>query len=123
MRDIGDRIRELRMARGMSQAELAERIGKRRSAIGNYESGAREPDLDTLDRLAEALGVSLAGLLDDEERAEDDAVWEVREALRRRPEMRLLFDAAKGASADDLRRAAAMVDALRRTNPDFREDE
>ena len=54
MANIAENIRALRAQRGMSQAELAERIGKKRSAVGNYESGAREPDLDTLRALAEA---------------------------------------------------------------------
>lgn len=63
MSNIGEIIRTMRMSRGMSQAQLAELVGMRRSAIGNYEHGIREPDLDTIEALADAFNVSLADLM------------------------------------------------------------
>jgi transcriptional regulator with XRE-family HTH domain len=45
---------------GMSQAELAERCGTTQSAIARLESGGRPPRIDTLLRLAEALGCQLS---------------------------------------------------------------
>lgn len=55
-REIGDRIKELRLAKGMTQSELAEMSGVRVSAIVNYEKGRRIPRDDTKSKLAEALG-------------------------------------------------------------------
>lgn len=63
---IGQRVKELREAKGWSQEELARRVGVNSKTIYNYESGARgakEPPLSTVRALADALGVSLDDLL------------------------------------------------------------
>jgi ribosome-binding protein aMBF1 (putative translation factor) len=52
-------IRGLRSARGLSQRELAERLGTTQSAIARLEAGNISPSLHTLDRVAEALGAEL----------------------------------------------------------------
>lgn len=52
-------IRGLREARGLSQRELAEKVGTTQSAIARLEAGNISPSLPTLDRIAEALGVEL----------------------------------------------------------------
>jgi ribosome-binding protein aMBF1 (putative translation factor) len=55
-------IRALREKKGLSQRELAERIGTTQSAIARLEAGNISPSLPTLDKIAHALGaeVSLA---------------------------------------------------------------
>lgn len=115
MSHVGDNIRRYRVGLGLSQAELGERVGKKRSAIGNYEGGTREPDYATLLALAKALGVTASELLGDSE----DDVWDAREAFRRDPERRILFSLARHGSAEDVHRAVALIDALKKTNPDF----
>lgn len=52
-------IRGLREARGLSQRELAERVGTTQSAIARLEAGNISPSLPTLDRVADALGAEL----------------------------------------------------------------
>ena len=52
-------IRELREKRGLSQRELAERLGTTQSAVARLEAGNVSPSLPTLDKVAEALGVEL----------------------------------------------------------------
>lgn len=46
---------ELRIRRGLTQAQLAERVGTTQSAISRLEAGQVEPTLDTLRRVAAAL--------------------------------------------------------------------
>ena len=65
MKNIGRNIRVFRELRGLSQYDLADAIGKQRSAIGNYERGEREPDLETIDRIAAALHISYLDLFAD----------------------------------------------------------
>ena len=60
---IGPRIAALRRERGMSQTELARRIGVSPSALGMYEQGRREPGAQTMVALAEALEVTTDFLL------------------------------------------------------------
>jgi len=53
-------IRALREARGLSQRELAARVGTTQSAIARLEGGNVSPSLPTLDKIAEALDVELS---------------------------------------------------------------
>lgn len=56
---IGEDVRRLRTERGLSQQELAERMGVAQSVVARLEAGGVEPRLSTLDRVAQALGVEL----------------------------------------------------------------
>ena len=57
------RLRELRRSRGLSQAELAHQATLTPTYITRLEAGLSSPQLDTLDRLATALGVGVTDLL------------------------------------------------------------
>jgi transcriptional regulator with XRE-family HTH domain len=52
-------IHRLREKRGLSQRELAERLGTTQSAVARLEAGNVSPSLPTLDEVANALGVEL----------------------------------------------------------------
>lgn len=58
-----NRIRECRLALGMSQAELGNQVGLVGNAISNYEKSLREPTLEVWECLASALHVSPAYLV------------------------------------------------------------
>lgn len=51
-------LRELREARGLSQTRLAELAGLNRNYVGDVERSRRNPCLDNIVKLAEALNVS-----------------------------------------------------------------
>ncbi len=56
---IADQVAEQRLARGLSQKELAELCGTTQSAIARLEGGGRPPRIDTLLRIANALDCEL----------------------------------------------------------------
>ena len=56
---IADEVAERRLARGLSQQELADLCGTTQSAIARLESGGRPPRIDTLLRIANALDCEL----------------------------------------------------------------
>ena len=60
---LGSRIRQARDRAGLTQEQLAERIGVSRTAIARYESGEIEPKLHNLAAIAVALNVSCDELL------------------------------------------------------------
>lgn len=62
---LGRRVRTLREKRGISQEQLAESAQLHWTYVSGIERGLRNPGLNTLGRLADALGVSLSKLLSD----------------------------------------------------------
>lgn len=62
-------IREVRRQAGVSQAELARRVGLDQSGVSRLERGKRPVTLPTLRAVARALGVPVTALLDDDDRA------------------------------------------------------
>ena len=60
---IGNRIRELRISKNMSQKELSELIDVSKSAISKYESDSLEPNIRVQIALAEAFNVTIDYLI------------------------------------------------------------
>ena len=56
---VGRNVKRLRIAAGLSQAELAERMGVDRAYVSGLELGQRNPTIVTLWHIAKALGVRL----------------------------------------------------------------
>jgi transcriptional regulator with XRE-family HTH domain len=64
---LGLAVRRTRSAAGLSQEALADRAGLDRAYVSGLERGHRNPTLETLQRLAAALGVNVQDLLRDAE--------------------------------------------------------
>jgi len=62
---FGDRVRELRLAAGMSQEDLAEASGLHRTYVSSLERGQRNVGLDNIVALASALKIEPAELFKD----------------------------------------------------------
>jgi transcriptional regulator with XRE-family HTH domain len=63
---FGQRLREARVAAGLSQSELEDISGIPKARLSRYENGHVEPSIQTLARLSRALNVSEAVLLGDQ---------------------------------------------------------
>lgn len=61
---MGLRLRQLREKKGLSVRGLAEKAGVDWTAINRIELGKVNPHLDTLEKLAKALGVGLRDLME-----------------------------------------------------------
>lgn len=108
---FSDTLIHLRRKAGLSQQQLADSLGLSRSAIGMYETGKREPDMETLRMFSEFFGVDM-NTLTSPQTAQDAELAELLETLRRRDDMRMLFKLAKDATPDDVRRAVKIIEAL-----------
>jgi transcriptional regulator with XRE-family HTH domain len=62
---FGNRIRELRQKQGLSQERLAEIAGFDRTYISLIERGKREPRLSNIKKFADAFGISLSELFEE----------------------------------------------------------
>jgi transcriptional regulator with XRE-family HTH domain len=60
---FGDRLRELREDKNMTQDDLASILNVSRQTISGYEKGVNEPNIENLVRMAEIFNVSLDYLL------------------------------------------------------------
>jgi transcriptional regulator with XRE-family HTH domain len=66
---IGDRLREIREERKLSQGDIEKRTGLLRCYISRVENGHTVPAIETLEKLAKALDIPLYQLLYDGEQA------------------------------------------------------
>ena len=113
--EFKERLKELRKARNISQATLAERLGMSKSTIGMYETGAITPSYEALNAIADFFNVSLSYLNGEEDISMyylDPEVAELAKQLYERPEMRVLFDAGRNATTEDVQMAAELLDRL-----------
>lgn len=69
--DFSQRIKMLRDRSGLTQAELADRLGLTNRAIGAWESGRSRPRLDKMQQLADLFGITVSELMGEE--APEDA--------------------------------------------------
>jgi transcriptional regulator with XRE-family HTH domain len=94
------RLAALRKQKSMTQAALAEAIGIHVTQLSRYESGASQPTLDVIRKLAIALSVSSDELIfDDKERGPAD-------------DLRLQFEAVSQFSAEEKKVIKAVLEGL-----------
>jgi len=81
---FGARLKEIRKAKNMSQAELAEAVGTSQSRIADYEAGKTFPTVPVIIRIAKFLNVSadyLLGLTDNPQPWNNDLPESVKKQL------------------------------------------
>ena len=94
MTAFGDRLRELRRSKSLSQKDLGEAIGVSKSSIAMYEQGNREPGIEMQEALADYFNVDVDYLL-----GRHDRTTVVIPAINGNPRRRYLMD--RIAKADD----------------------
>src|SRR2546423_9418311 len=67
---LGDRIRDVRMSRGLSLRALAAEVGVSASMISQIENGKSQPSVSTLYAITSALGMSIQSVFDAAETVE-----------------------------------------------------
>lgn len=65
MNSIGNNIRNLRVSAGMSQGQLAQRLGKTRAAVSKYESGKIIPRMGVVESLSSIFHVPKSEIIGD----------------------------------------------------------
>ena len=124
---FADRIKEGLQLKEMSPAKLSNISGVSRPSISNYMSGRYEPNSRTIYKIAKALDVCEAWLMGydvspervpDEMRKppEKDEIMALLYDLKENPEKRMLFSVLEGATKEDILKAVAIIEALKKTN-------
>lgn len=63
MEKLAEKLKELRIEKGLSQREVSSALGMTRNAFTNYENGYREPSLENLKKICQFFDVSADFLL------------------------------------------------------------
>lgn len=121
MPDIGKRIREKRESLGMTQEELAQKLGYRnKSSIAKIETGTNDIVQSKVIEFADVLNTTVAYLMGWEDGISkntqentyysDDDVKEAAQFLFNNPEYRVLFDATRKVKPEDIQFVKEMLD-------------
>jgi transcriptional regulator with XRE-family HTH domain len=96
---LGDRMRSLRESKELTQKQLADKLGIPNQNVSNYERGFRQPDYDTLQKIANFFEVSIDYLITGNEyRVSSDEMW--KELLD--PKTELFFKDLKSAPEEKI---------------------
>lgn len=119
MPEFKDMLKYFRMREGLSQSELAAKLGVSVSRISMYEVGKREPDFETEEKIADFFNTDLNTLrgrdIEDEEHYYlNEETRDMAQAIFENKELRVLFDAARDSSPEDLQTVHSMLLALKR---------
>ena len=98
---------------------MADKVNVHQTAVSQWETGKSSPDLETLKKLAAIYRVSVDYLLNEDnlpstQHVNDDEALEIMEILHKRPEMKILFNAGRKATKEDVETAIAIIDALKK---------
>lgn len=106
---LSNRLKSLRTHRNITQSDLATRIGVARTTYAMYEQGQREPDYETLQRLADFYEVSVDYLLGRTETPnatnvddQADKSHFISKIASEFPDINLMFKDMESLSAEDL---------------------
>lgn len=107
----------LAVQNGMSPSSAAEAMGYPRSSVSRWKTGTA-PRRATLQRIANFFGCTVDELMGDDDipvREIDDGL---RQAMRERPELRVLFDASRDVPASAIYKAVALLTEYKERSDD-----
>lgn len=129
MASFQERLRELRLQKGFSQQDLADRIGQTKQTVSQYERGVRRPNLDKLQELCDIFNVSMDYITGKEDVTPrlvdsdglraldayrlDNEIEQITKIIYKKPELRLLVIAALGNSPENIMLAAEMLNRMK----------
>ncbi len=112
---MGARLKELRTSRGLTQEEVGKVIGVQKAAIQKYEKGDVENiKRSAIEKLSKFYNVSAAYImcLDEEQTKEQKEISELIEAMKDKPELSMLFNLTKDATAEDMKKAIKIIQTI-----------
>lgn len=112
-----DRFLELCTRYNVKPGRACLEMGVSRSLASKWKNEKTErPSVEVLEKMSSYFGLPIDRILSDEETPEtgDPELSEILEKMKNRPEMRMLFKLSADASADDVKQAIKIIEALRK---------
>lgn len=113
---IGERIRQARKERGLTQKQLGEVSGTSETTVKQYERGVRQPRIDQLQRIAAALGVDFYSLA-----SWDQATKALEDDINAGIDARTRLEAAFDRLTREGKKLVADVAEILASHPDYRQ--
>jgi transcriptional regulator with XRE-family HTH domain len=122
---IPENIKFLRSKYGLSQKELGAIAGVTDKAVWSWENGEKEPRMGAIQKIADHFGLKKSDIIEDDGIAQKSGkakqgyylnpeAAKMAQELYDNPGMRILFDAAKNVSAEDLKAAAELIGRMKK---------
>lgn len=116
---IAENIKRLRREHQLTQAELGRIAGVSDKAVSTWESGTAEPRMGAIQKMADYFKIPKSEIVDDNVDGPqayylDQQSAELAQQLFERPEMRVLFDATKNVSTDDIQFVIDMLERMKK---------
>lgn len=123
----GDSIRKYRKQMGLTQKQLGEKCGINEANIRKYELGSQNPKIETLQKIASALGIPVAylrvGIVPDlDEVRKKVALWGISGALAQTGEERLILENCRVLNESGQKEAVRQVELLTKI-PEYRKED
>lgn len=106
--ELVERVEKELQKRNISKTVFYKSSSVSSATFSQWRTGARSPSMQSISSIAAFLGVSVDWLLTGKESESEDAAC-IREVLRNKPGMRILFDAGKDVPDSVLLEAAAQI--------------
>lgn len=103
---------------GLKQSDIVSQLKVSKAQVSDWCAGKNLPRSNYLGALTSLFHCKLSDLVGDAkapDAPQDDGLADYLEMLRNRPECRMLFSVAKDATKDDVEKAVAIIEALRKT--------
>ena len=105
-------LKNLRTARNISQAKLADYLNISSGTVGMYETGQRKPSYEMLEAIADFFNVDIDYLMGREETSTyilDPEAVELLKQLDARPELKVLLDASQKLTKEDVEAITKLI--------------
>ncbi|MDF2656365.1 MAG: hypothetical protein K0Q48_680 [Bacillota bacterium] len=110
---IGEKLKELREAKGFNKREAAEKLGMPYTTYNNYETDTRDVGSETLRKIARFYGVTIDFILENDVDGHgyylDEEAAKIAQEIFDNPDLRILFDTTRKVKPEDLKLIKDMV--------------
>lgn len=105
---------------GLDRNDICQRLNLPYMTVSDWYNARKYPRIEKIEALAQMFGVPKSALIEEcnigrqRYSDENDEVWAMREALQKRPELKVLFDLTKNATTEDIEKTISIVETLMR---------
>lgn len=133
--NFGEKLKDIRLEKKLTQSELADMVGCSAIAISRYENDKREPNMEVLKKIADALNIDIGYFFQDVYKTYEDwltylhksifnndtepdhyyidpEVSEIAQQIKENPGKRALFDATRDVSKEDIDKVLQIINVI-----------